>query len=166
MRPEPFFPSHHFGGPFWWPHLLGFGLMSLLWLGLLGLLIWALVRLARGRSRAGGAARFTPLQTYAQPQAYAPAQEAPWQPFAQTPASVEPSAIEILRQRYARGEIDAVTFQQMLERLQASYPSPSARPVDPAYPTGQSSEEGNGEGHPTAWLDPEQPAEPTDGTTA
>jgi hypothetical protein len=27
-----------------------------------------------------------------------------------------------LRQRYARGEIDADTYQQMLERLQASYP--------------------------------------------
>ena len=31
-----------------------------------------------------------------------------------------PSALEILRQRYARGEIDAVTFDQMRERIQAS----------------------------------------------
>jgi len=30
------------------------------------------------------------------------------------------SALEILRQRYARGEIDAATFDQMRERLQAS----------------------------------------------
>lgn len=30
------------------------------------------------------------------------------------------SAMEILRQRYARGEIDAVTFDQMRERLEAS----------------------------------------------
>jgi|SRR5437660_2698608 len=29
------------------------------------------------------------------------------------------SALEILRQRYARGEIDAATFDQMRERLQA-----------------------------------------------
>ena len=34
------------------------------------------------------------------------------------PAS--PSALEILRQRYARGEIDAATFEQMRERLQAT----------------------------------------------
>jgi uncharacterized membrane protein len=31
------------------------------------------------------------------------------------------SALEILRQRYAAGEIDSVTFEQMHERLLASY---------------------------------------------
>ena len=31
-----------------------------------------------------------------------------------------PSAMEILRQRYARGEIDTATFEQMRERLEAS----------------------------------------------
>lgn len=36
-------------------------------------------------------------------------------------ASQEPSALEIVRQRYAAGEIDAVTFEQMWERLEASY---------------------------------------------
>jgi putative membrane protein len=30
-----------------------------------------------------------------------------------------PSAMELLRQRYARGEIDAATFEQMRERLEA-----------------------------------------------
>jgi uncharacterized membrane protein len=32
----------------------------------------------------------------------------------------EPSALEILRRRYARGEIDATTFDQMRERLEGS----------------------------------------------
>ena len=36
------------------------------------------------------------------------------------PADIPP--MEILRQRYAAGEIDAVTFEQMRERLEASYP--------------------------------------------
>ncbi len=31
-----------------------------------------------------------------------------------------PSALEILRQRYARGEIDAATFEQMRERLEST----------------------------------------------
>jgi putative membrane protein len=33
---------------------------------------------------------------------------------------VQPSALEILNQRYARGEIDAATYEQMRERLEAS----------------------------------------------
>ena len=32
----------------------------------------------------------------------------------------QPSALDILRQRYARGEIDAATFDQMRERLEAA----------------------------------------------
>ena len=35
------------------------------------------------------------------------------------PAS-DPTAVEILKQRYARGEIDAATFEQMRERVGAS----------------------------------------------
>jgi len=33
-----------------------------------------------------------------------------------------PSALEILRRRYAAGEIDAVTFEQMREQLESSSP--------------------------------------------
>jgi len=35
--------------------------------------------------------------------------------------SADVSALEILRQRYAAGEIDTVTFEQMHERLMVSY---------------------------------------------
>ena len=33
---------------------------------------------------------------------------------------VQPSSLDILRWRYARGEIDATTFDQMRERLEAT----------------------------------------------
>ncbi len=36
------------------------------------------------------------------------------------PPPFQPSAIEILCQRYARGEIDATTFDQMRERLESA----------------------------------------------
>jgi putative membrane protein len=36
------------------------------------------------------------------------------------PTPTRASAMEILRQRYARGEIDATTFEQMRERLESS----------------------------------------------
>jgi putative membrane protein len=62
---------------------------NILWLVLLGLLIWALVRWF---PKGGDFLR---------------------------PSSREPSALEILRQRYARGEIDTATFEQMRERLEA-----------------------------------------------
>jgi hypothetical protein len=38
-----------------------------------------------------------------------------------SPPAENPPALEILRQRYAAGEIDAVTFEQMRERIEASY---------------------------------------------
>ncbi len=71
------------------------------WIVLLALLIGALVR--RFSSRYGQMA----FNRYAH--FYHPGM---------TPAQA--SAMEILRQRYARGEIDAITFEQMRERLESS----------------------------------------------
>ena len=86
-----------------WPHLLWAGFAGLIWLGLLGLVIWGALRLLRRRPMA----------------AYTPQ----WQPYGQPPAGqAGQSAYEILRERYARGEIDTVTFEQMMERLHASAP--------------------------------------------
>ncbi len=53
--------------------------------------------------------------------------------FAGTSAEMptEPAALEILRQRYASGEIDGVTFEHMRERLNASYQAERAEyPLD------------------------------------
>lgn len=76
--------------------VMSFGMV--LSLALLGVLVWALIRWLNGR--------VTP-----------PAERAPMMP----PSG--PSALEILQQRYARGEIDDATYEQMRERLQASTPT-------------------------------------------
>lgn len=78
------------GYSYGWPMLLWMTFWNLLWLVLLGLAIWALVRWL-GRSALNGKYTNSP--------------------------STEPSALEILQRRYARGEIDAATFDQMRERL-------------------------------------------------
>jgi len=68
---------------------------NLLWIALLGVLVWAVIRWFERRANGVG----------------------PQQPSI---SSSQPSALEILRQRYARGEIDTPTFEQMRERLEAS----------------------------------------------
>lgn len=81
------------GGYGWgWPGFLWMGLGGLFWLVVLGLLVWTAVRLLSSRT------------TTNQPPVHGP------------------SPLEILEQRYARGEIDAVTFEQMRERLLAGQP--------------------------------------------
>ena len=45
----------------------------------------------------------------------------PWLTSLFAHEAVTPSALELLRQRYASGEIDTETFEHMQERLEASY---------------------------------------------
>src|SRR5947209_18656328 len=82
--------------PGWENSMLLSTLNTLLWLALLLVLLWALLKW---------------LSPYIMPLIA--------DVFDMPPA--EPPALEILRQRYAAGEIDAVTFEQMWERLEASY---------------------------------------------
>ena len=70
-------------------------LFPLFWIGIVALLCWGASRWFGWRDTHG------PF--------YAPRETA-----------FEPDAMEILRRRYARGEIDATTFDQMRERLESS----------------------------------------------
>ena len=74
-----------------WPAGLWMGLGGILWIAAIGLLIWAIARWLSHRA----------------PTSYFPPERGP-------------SALEILRQRFARGEIDATTYEQMRERLEAT----------------------------------------------
>jgi putative membrane protein len=71
-----------------WGGMLWMGVSMLFWTLLLGLVIWLLVRWITRQSTAGSS------------------------PFVGTPPN-PPSALEILRQRYARGEIDEATYTKM-----------------------------------------------------
>jgi putative membrane protein len=94
--PGDFFgPDPYVAGPApVWTMLLLSGLSLLLWSAVAGLLVWAALRFLR------------PPQ---------PAHLA--EPMLEPP---ELSAVELLRLRYVLGEIDAATFEQMLERVLAS----------------------------------------------
>lgn len=70
---------------------------------LLGLLIWGLIRMFSARGR-----------HYHMPPRYNPVPPM----YTPGPSPSQLSAMEILRQRYARGEIDAATFDSMRERLE------------------------------------------------
>jgi putative membrane protein len=83
------------GYGFGWGGMLLMLLSLLLWVAVIALVVWALVRWLAPRAPGSG-----------------------W-PGAGPPG---PSAIEILRQRYARGEIDTATFEQMRERLEGTSP--------------------------------------------
>jgi putative membrane protein len=81
--------------PSWGGMALMMVLGNVLWIVLLGLLVWAVIRWFERRPNGTGSQR------------------------PGTPGNGL-SALEILRQRYARGEIDLATFEQMREHLQAS----------------------------------------------
>jgi len=80
-----------------WGYDFGWGgmlLTTIFWIAVLTVLVWALIRWINGRTT-----------TSVPPSPSAP--------------PTGPSALEILRQRYARGEIDRATFEQMREQLEA-----------------------------------------------
>jgi uncharacterized membrane protein len=78
-----------------WVHWgMGFWpLFPLFWIGIVALCCWGALRWFGWRGR------HEPFYTYGE-------------------TSFEPDALEILCRRYARGEIDATTFDQMRERLE------------------------------------------------
>jgi putative membrane protein len=82
------------GNDFSWSSIFLISFGTALWVALLVALVWALIlRINKGTTIPA------PPPTSAPP--------------------TGPSALEILSQRYARGEIDAATFEQMRERLEA-----------------------------------------------
>lgn len=75
-----------------WP-MLWMVFWNLLWLVLLGVLIWGIIRWLSGRA---------------------------FRSANRDLGSAPRSALDILQERYARGEIDETTFEHMSERLTAS----------------------------------------------
>jgi putative membrane protein len=85
---------------------------SLFWLGLAAVVVWALVRWLSSASASGPMAPHTPHE----------------------PAQL--SALDILKARYARGEIDAATFQAMRAQLEQTPDMPVRAPQEP-IPSGR-----------------------------
>jgi putative membrane protein len=80
-------------------------LSSLFWLALAAVVVWAIVRWLSSASRS----------------------TAPRAP--QEPAQL--SALDILKMRYARGEIDTATFQAMRAQLEETPVTPTRTPQEP-----------------------------------
>ena len=84
----------------WGWFMMAFG--GILWIAVLAILVWVLIRWFEKRERT-----------------VAPTSQG------------RLSALDILKERYARGELDDATFEQMRERLQASEPVLAADQVMP-----------------------------------
>lgn len=91
--PHEHFDSGFYAGPHWslLERLLIGGLSTLFWLAVLGAIAWAVVHYVRRRNAAPPAA-----------------------------LADEPSVLELLRRRYALGEIDVEMFESMTVQLLAS----------------------------------------------
>ena len=83
------------GYGFNWPSMTLMMLGSVLWIMFIVVVVWVVIRWLNHRTTS------PPRQTHMLP-------------------GSGPTAKEILSQRYARGEIDATTFEQMQERLEVS----------------------------------------------
>ncbi len=83
------------GFSYGWPMMVWMSLWAIFWLVLVGLATWGIVRWINRRPASN--------DTY------------------DRTSSSEASAMEILCQRYARGEIDTATFEQMRDRLRATH---------------------------------------------
>ncbi|HEX6800085.1 MAG TPA: SHOCT domain-containing protein [Ktedonobacterales bacterium] len=92
----------YYSAGYGWAGFFWMALSAAFWLALLGLLAWALLRwLGRGQVRG-----------------------TPSSPPSPPPAS----ALDVLQQRYARGELDEPTYLHMREQLEA----PETQPREPA----------------------------------
>lgn len=81
-----------------WPSMLWMGVGVLFWIAAIALIVWAISRLFVNRNAyQQGTPPMTPMSG--------------------------PTALEILQQRFARGEIDATTYEQMRERLSGGGPT-------------------------------------------
>jgi putative membrane protein len=85
-----------------WLAILG----TLFWLVLIGVVVWALVRWVAHLTRTGGSSTGGPSSP-----------------------GIPPSAEEILRQRFARGEIDAATYRAMRDELHSGESRPATGPT-------------------------------------
>ncbi len=111
--------GHMYGMHGAFPFMFLFGLSRLLWIALIVLLVWSLIRWARTRGTHWGQPMtpYTPRMPYSGQPSGTPAPTTP-----RTDAPVHsPTALDILNRRYANGEIDAATFENMRERILASH---------------------------------------------